>query len=309
MTPATDAVREAVKAAYLAGAMAVHEHWQENPGDAPRGDPEFSEAASDYAVSIALTEAASQPREGEVGDYRLGLERAAHECEWMARGYAAYLMQPLLDAAKRIRETPENPDDEPHCKRRDGQRPSLTQRPPEQAVPWSSLLGGLIEAQRIARQAYKSVEGEKAINGHIPGNPYDVTMSALNSTLAALDTLIAGRPPEQAGAVPVGKVERMVEASYWMGHADGSKLHNQGFDPAIFGAQVLAAMGGQTCRDVAPVIGISKATLNRVTRGMMPDLPTYFALCRWLSPATVPTSAAPTPPDAGSGSDGAGERV
>ena len=56
-------------------------------------------------------------------DYQLGLERAAHECEWMARGYAAYLMTPLLEAAKRIREIPLDPKDEPHCQRRDGVEP------------------------------------------------------------------------------------------------------------------------------------------------------------------------------------------
>lgn len=61
-----------------------------------------------------------------VSDYRLGLERAAHECEWMARGYAAYLMQPLLDAGKRIREIPDDPSREPHCSRRDGLAPRLT---------------------------------------------------------------------------------------------------------------------------------------------------------------------------------------
>lgn len=36
-------------------------------------------------------------------DFELARERAAHELEWMARGYEAWLMTPLLDAAKKIR--------------------------------------------------------------------------------------------------------------------------------------------------------------------------------------------------------------
>lgn len=42
---------EALEAAYMQGAMDVHAHWLVNPGDAPRGDPEFGEAASDYAAA------------------------------------------------------------------------------------------------------------------------------------------------------------------------------------------------------------------------------------------------------------------
>lgn len=46
-----DGLREALRAAYLQGALDVHGHWLENPGEAPRGDPEFGEAASDYAAA------------------------------------------------------------------------------------------------------------------------------------------------------------------------------------------------------------------------------------------------------------------
>lgn len=42
-------LREALAEAYRKGATDVHAHWQNNPGEAPRGDPEFGEAASDYA--------------------------------------------------------------------------------------------------------------------------------------------------------------------------------------------------------------------------------------------------------------------
>ena len=65
-------------------------------------------------------------------------------------------------------------------------------------VKWSSDLGSLIEAQRVTRRAYRAIETEKAQNTHIPGNPYDVALSALNSPLAALDTLITARPAADA---------------------------------------------------------------------------------------------------------------
>lgn len=57
-------------------------------------------------------------------------------------------------------------------------------------VPWHSPLGGLIEARGVLRVARKSVENEKAINGHIAGNPYDVAISALNFALGSLDGII-----------------------------------------------------------------------------------------------------------------------
>ena len=44
--------RAALAAAFEAGATSVHEHWTANPGEAPRGDPEFGEAARDYAASV-----------------------------------------------------------------------------------------------------------------------------------------------------------------------------------------------------------------------------------------------------------------
>ena len=53
-------LRDAVKAAYIAGAMAVHNYWLANPGEAPQGDdPEFGEAASDYAASLPAPDTAA----------------------------------------------------------------------------------------------------------------------------------------------------------------------------------------------------------------------------------------------------------
>jgi hypothetical protein len=47
-----DGLREALKDAYTQGALDVHNYWLKNPGEAPRGDdPEFGEAASDYATA------------------------------------------------------------------------------------------------------------------------------------------------------------------------------------------------------------------------------------------------------------------
>ncbi len=46
----------ALREAYIAGATAVHEHYKaEHPDIIPRGDPEFGEAASDYAARAALS--------------------------------------------------------------------------------------------------------------------------------------------------------------------------------------------------------------------------------------------------------------
>jgi len=45
-------ISDIIRNAYLAGAMAVHTHWLDNPGEAPRGDPEFGEAAYDYMMSV-----------------------------------------------------------------------------------------------------------------------------------------------------------------------------------------------------------------------------------------------------------------
>lgn len=49
---AAETQRAALAAAFEAGATSVHEHWTANPGEAPRGDPEFGEAARDYAASV-----------------------------------------------------------------------------------------------------------------------------------------------------------------------------------------------------------------------------------------------------------------
>lgn len=62
-------------------------------------------------------------------------------------------------------------------------------------VAWHSPLGGLIEARQIAQQAYKDIEREKSINGHIAGKPYDVALSALNSVLGCLAVLVDPTPP------------------------------------------------------------------------------------------------------------------
>jgi hypothetical protein len=46
-----EALREALAEAYRKGATDVHNYWVNNPGEPPRGDPEFGESASDYAAA------------------------------------------------------------------------------------------------------------------------------------------------------------------------------------------------------------------------------------------------------------------
>jgi len=54
------------------------------------------------------------------------------------------------------------------------------------------------------------------------------------------------------------------------------------FDPVKFGIKVLFHMDGLSCRKAAKSAGVSASTLNRITRGEMPDLPTYLRLKEWL---------------------------
>jgi len=67
-SPVIQVGREEIAAAFIAGAMSVHEYWVENPGIAPSGDPEFGEAAHDYAADAILaalgTKATNTGREG-----------------------------------------------------------------------------------------------------------------------------------------------------------------------------------------------------------------------------------------------------
>ncbi len=42
-----------LRLAWIDGATAVHEEWKREGGEAPRGDPEFGEAAYDYVGSLS----------------------------------------------------------------------------------------------------------------------------------------------------------------------------------------------------------------------------------------------------------------
>ena len=98
--------RERLADAYIAGAMSVHEYWTENPGEAPRGDPEFDEAAGDYAYSILsdlrARSSAPEAREEALGNLlavihgdgghralEVGVEQAAAEAEKIVAGLFA----------------------------------------------------------------------------------------------------------------------------------------------------------------------------------------------------------------------------
>lgn len=77
-SPASQSVeKDALKAAYEAGALAVHEYWQSNPGEAPRGDPEFGEAASDYAAAALPHKEEATPAPVAEQGLREALKRAA----------------------------------------------------------------------------------------------------------------------------------------------------------------------------------------------------------------------------------------
>jgi hypothetical protein len=50
----TDSIRDALRAAYLAGAEAVHDAWVNCGGHSPGGRDDLGEGASDYAASVEL---------------------------------------------------------------------------------------------------------------------------------------------------------------------------------------------------------------------------------------------------------------
>lgn len=87
----------------------------------------------------------------------------------------------------------EHPDYDNGCVMSDSlMRPEAwnTRTAREPVEPVATWRNGLAEAQQIMRAAYRDIERLKKVNTHIPGNPYDVVLSALNSPLAELDTLL-----------------------------------------------------------------------------------------------------------------------
>lgn len=95
--------------------MSVHEYWTENPGEAPRGDPEFDEAAGDYAYSVfsdlRARSSAPEAREEALGNLlavihgdgghralEVGTKQAALEAEKIVAGlFAATSADKLQD--------------------------------------------------------------------------------------------------------------------------------------------------------------------------------------------------------------------
>ncbi|WP_430636137.1 hypothetical protein [Sphingomonas hankookensis] len=93
---------------------------------------------------------------------------------------------------------------------------ALASAPVEPA--WHTDLGGLIEARRVAQAAYKDIERAKAQNTHIPGNPYDVALAALNPALGMLAILV-----EQPASAPAGDGA----AADWLNTLPGVKPSDQ----------------------------------------------------------------------------------
>ncbi len=118
----------------------------------------------------------------------------------------------------------------------------------------------------------------------------------------ALTAALTQRPPEQAGAVPAGW-KLVPETPTTLQMVKGNAMFHRGEVPInIYRAMVSAAPNAST--DTG---GADKCLVERiraaVTYQYMP-----MAIRKLLSEAASALSAAPTPPDAGSGSDGAGER-
>lgn len=102
-----EALREALAEAYRKGATDVHNYWVNNPGEPPRGDPEFGESASDYAAAAldifdsaaALRAAALNARQS--GDERLPLPtrdayaRACRALRWRHAQLRAHGIEPI----------------------------------------------------------------------------------------------------------------------------------------------------------------------------------------------------------------------
>lgn len=58
---------------------------------------------------------------------------------------------------------------------------------------------------------------------------------------------------------------------------------NKKFNGIYFGNEVTYKMGNVSLRKTAKEIGISPATLCRITNGKEPDISTYYKICAWLN--------------------------
>lgn len=88
-----EALREALAEAYRKGATDVHNYWLNNPGEPPQGDPEFGEAASDYAHFAIELAALAQPVETGAAltrDGREALRRALRPFASAAKWWKAF---------------------------------------------------------------------------------------------------------------------------------------------------------------------------------------------------------------------------
>lgn len=65
------------------------------------------------------------------------------------------------------------------------------------------------------------------------------------------------------------------------------------FSAEIFGFRILKEMKRRkfSCRHLALSIGVSPATINRVTRGGEPSVENYLRLCAWLDESRMLPSA------------------
>ena len=109
-SPASSTDREALKAAYIQGATDVHTEWlrAHDAGEAPpRGDPEFDEAAGDYADAASPSPSSGEPAQTDdplqsyekfdgVGPHSETVETRAMIGERFLECYESALDDPLL---------------------------------------------------------------------------------------------------------------------------------------------------------------------------------------------------------------------
>ena len=95
--PQREGLRELLIGAFEAGAMAVHEHWQKNPGPAQNGDPEFGEAARDCADDLLSTlPAAASVEAGEIVDLiETAIDEGMQDEGWTSRPIAERVLSAL----------------------------------------------------------------------------------------------------------------------------------------------------------------------------------------------------------------------
>jgi transcriptional regulator with XRE-family HTH domain len=54
------------------------------------------------------------------------------------------------------------------------------------------------------------------------------------------------------------------------------------FNSELFSSTLTIKKGQRSVRHVARITGVSSATISRTCRGNLPDINTFFILCKWM---------------------------